>query len=97
TIIGNVVNLRPQLNWFERRPLFGQRIVVTRARTQSGPLSQMFAELGAEVVGIPAIKIIPPDQKQDLVDALLELNSYDWLVFTSPNGVTAFFEIFFRR
>lgn len=97
TIIGNVVKLRPQLNWFERRPLFGKRIVVTRTREQASQLSQKLTENGAEVLEIPTIRIEPSDRKQDIVDALLELNSYDWLVFTSPNGVTAFFDLFFKR
>ncbi len=96
-VIGEVVNLRPKLNWFENRPLFGQRIVVTRARDQAAQLSRPLAELGAEVLEIPVIKIEPPSRRQDLVDALLELNSYDWLIFTSPNGVTAFFDYFFRQ
>lgn len=96
TIIGDVVKLRSGLNWFESRPLFGQRIVVTRTREQAGRLSGQLAERGAEVLEIPTIKIAPPSRKQDLVDALLELNSYDWLVFTSPSGVTTFFEYFFR-
>ncbi|MBM3846436.1 MAG: uroporphyrinogen-III synthase, partial [Verrucomicrobia bacterium] len=52
--------------------------------------------LGAEVLEIPTIRIAPPDDRQGLVDALLELNSYDWLVFTSPNGVTSFFDAFFK-
>ena len=97
TIIGNVVKLRPQLNWFERRPLFGKRVVVTRTREQASQLSQKLTEDGAEVLEIPTIRIEPSDRKQDIVDALLELNSYDWLVFTSPNGVTAFFDLFFKR
>jgi uroporphyrinogen III methyltransferase/synthase len=99
TIIGDVVKLRGKLNWFERRPLFGRRIVVTRTREQASQLSKQLADLGAEVLEIPTIKIVPPseDRRQDIVDALLELNSYDWLVFTSPNGVTAFFDLFFKR
>ena len=96
-IIGDVVKLREKLNWFERRPLFGQRIVVTRSREQGGRLSGRLRELGAEVIEVPTIKFEPPEEKQSLVDALLELNSYDWLVFTSPNGVTKFFEYFFKR
>jgi uroporphyrinogen III methyltransferase/synthase len=96
-VIGDVVKLRDKLNWFERRPLFGRRIVVTRAREQAGQLSRQLKERGAEVLEIPTIKIQPPTGHQDLVDALLELNSYDWLVFTSPNGVSTFFEYFFRR
>ncbi len=97
TLIGEVVKLRDTLNWFERLPLFGKRVVVTRSRAQSGKLSRRFAELGAEVLEIPVVKGLPPENKQNLIDALLELNSYDWLVFTSVNGVTTFFELFFRR
>jgi uroporphyrinogen III methyltransferase / synthase len=96
-ILGDVVKLRSRLNWFEHRPLFGQRIVVTRARHQAAALSRQFTELGAEVLAIPTLRIAPSDRKQEIVDALLELNAYDWLVFTSPNGVTAFFELFFKR
>jgi uroporphyrinogen III methyltransferase/synthase len=96
-VIGEVVKLRPKLNWFERRPLFGQRIVVTRTREQAGQLSRLLNDLGAEVLEVPTIKIEPPTRRQDLVDAMLELNAYDWLVFTSPNGVATFFEYFFRQ
>jgi uroporphyrinogen III methyltransferase / synthase len=96
-VIGDVVKLRPKLNWFENRPLFGQRIVVTRARDQAAQLARPLSELGANVFEIPVIKIEPPSRRQELVDALLELNSYDWLIFTSPNGVTAFFDYFFRQ
>jgi len=96
TIIGDVVKLRKKLNWFEQRPLFGQRIVVTRSRTQAGELSHKFTDLGADVLEIPCIKSAVPTNPQHLADAMLELNSYDWLVFTSATGVTAFFEYFFR-
>lgn len=96
-IVGDVVKLRKKLNWFEARPLFGQRIVVTRTREQASELSHRLQEQGAEVLEIPTIRIVPTTRKEDLVDALLELNAYDWLVFTSPNGVTAFFELYFRR
>jgi uroporphyrinogen III methyltransferase / synthase len=96
TVIGDVVSMRGKLNWFEARPLFGQRIVVTRARNQAGEFTHCLTELGAEVLEIPTIRIAPPTQHGLIAEALLELNSYDWLVFTSPNGVTAFFEIFFK-
>lgn len=96
TIIGDVVKLRKKLNWFEKRSLFGQRIVVTRTREQASQLSKQLLERGAEVLEIPTIKIIPPTKQRELAEALLELNSYDWLVFTSPNGVSAFFEYFFK-
>jgi uroporphyrinogen III methyltransferase / synthase len=97
TIIGDVVKLRRKLNWFEHRPLFGRRVVVTRARERAGDFSRKLAELGADVLEISAIKITQPTETDAIVDALLELNAYDWLVFTSANGVTAFFDIFFRR
>jgi uroporphyrinogen III methyltransferase/synthase len=96
-VIGEVVRLRAKLNWFERRPLFGRRVVVTRSRDQASELSSRLHELGAEVLSVPTIKLEAPTRREDLVDALLELNSYDWLVFTSPNGVSTFFEYFFRQ
>ncbi len=96
TVIGDVVKLRGKLNWFESRPLFGQRIVVTR-RSEQSSFAKRLTDLGADVLKVPVIKSVPPLQKDGIVDCLLELNSYDWLVFTSANGVTAFFDIFFRR
>lgn len=96
TIIGEVVNLRKHLNWFERRPLLGQRVVVTRAHEQAGEFTQRLGEMGAEVLEIPCIKIHPPSNHQNVADVMLELNSYDWLVFTSPNGVKSFFDYFFK-
>jgi uroporphyrinogen III methyltransferase/synthase len=97
TIIGDVVKLRGKLNWFEKRPLFGRRIVVTRRSEQAGGFAQRLTELGADVLEVPTIKITRPTETDAIVDALLGLNAYDWLVFTSVNGVTAFFDIFFRR
>jgi uroporphyrinogen III methyltransferase / synthase len=110
TIVGDVVKLRKKLNWFEQRPLFGQRMVVTRPLGRDAvsasqtfgdggtpSLPKRLADLGAEVLEIPAIKTVPTSNKQDIVDALLELNAYNWLMFTSANGVTAFFELFFKR
>ncbi|MGH7975190.1 MAG: uroporphyrinogen-III C-methyltransferase, partial [Limisphaerales bacterium] len=97
TVLGDVVNLRGKLNWFEKLPLFGKRIIITRARGQMAKFSQKLSELGAEVLEIPAVKSVTPDNKHNFIDALLSLNSYDWLVFTSGNGVTTFFDFFFRR
>jgi len=96
TIIGSVVKLRKQLNWFEQRPFFGQRIVVTRTRQESSQLSRQLLERGADVLEIPTIRIEPPTDRLAVADVLLELNSYDWIIFTSPKGVTAFFEFFFK-
>jgi uroporphyrinogen III methyltransferase/synthase len=95
-VIGEVVRLREKLNWFESRPLFGQRIVITRTREQASELSRRLLELGADVLEIPTIRIAPPTERHFIADALLELNSYDWIVFTSPNGVAAFFQFFFK-
>jgi len=96
TVIGEVVRLRDKLNWFERRPLFGRRIVVTRTRAQAGQLARLLLERGADVLEIPTIRIVTPTAREPIADALLELNAYDWIVFTSPNGVAAFFEFFFK-
>jgi len=92
-----VVKLRERLNWFEQRPLFGQRIVVTRQAESAGGFVNRLAELGADVLAVPTIRITEPTDRSAIVDALLSLNAYDWLVFTSANGVTAFFDLFFRR
>jgi uroporphyrinogen III methyltransferase/synthase len=96
-VIGEVVKLRPKLNWFERKPLFGRRVVVTRSKDQASQLSSKLRELGADVLEIPTIKLEHPTDRQAIVDVLLEIGSYDWLVFTSPNGVTRFFDYFFRQ
>jgi len=96
TIIGDVVKLRSTLNWFERRPLFGQRVVVTRARDQAADFARALAEHGAEVLEIPVIRIEAPTEHVPLAEALAGLNAYDWLVFTSANGVAQFFQLFFK-
>ena len=97
TVVGDVVKLREKLNWFEHLPLFGKRIVVTRSRMQAPKFTRKLSTLGAEVLEIPVVKGETPDNKQDFIDALLTLNSYDWLVFTSVNGVATFFDFFFRQ
>ncbi len=97
SILGDVVTLRDKLNWFERKPLFGQRIVVTRRSVQAGTFATRLTQLGADVLEVPTIKITEPTEKMAVVEALLELNSYEWLIFTSANGVTAFFDLFFKR
>jgi len=93
TVVGEVVALRDKLRWYDNRPLFGQRILVTRAEKQAGELSQALAELGAEPVELPAIEIKPRVENAKLRDALQRLDAaeYDWLVFTSANGVDVFF------
>jgi uroporphyrinogen III methyltransferase / synthase len=86
TIVGDVVRLREEIEWFERRPLAGKRIVVTRARAQASSLSARLRELGAEVIEMPAIRLEPLDPAP-LRRALDALSGYDWLVFTSQNAV----------
>lgn len=96
TVIGKVVSLRESLNWFENQPLFGQRIVVTRTREQASQLSQKLSRLGASILEIPTIRTVEPTQKGYLKDAFSQLGSYEWIVFTSPNGVDWFFHWFFK-
>jgi uroporphyrinogen III methyltransferase / synthase len=91
-VVGQVVKLRAQLNWYESRPLFGKRILVTRAREQAGELSALLADYGAEPVEYPVIQIVPPDTWHELDTALAELSRYHWLVFTSVNGIRPFME-----
>ncbi|MDI3548205.1 MAG: uroporphyrinogen methyltransferase / synthase [Halanaerobiales bacterium] len=86
-IVGDVVNLRAELNWFETRPLFGKSIVVTRPARQATSFCNSLREAGANVIKAPAIKILPPEDYSQLDEKLEKLASYDWVVFTSVNGV----------
>ncbi len=90
TIVGEVVNLRERLAWFERLPLFGKRIVVTRAREQAGDLSEALEELGAATIEIPTIEIHDPASWDPLDKAIGRLNEFDYLLVTSANGVRSF-------
>src|SRR5437016_4618656 len=91
-IVGEVVRLREKLNWFERLPLFGRRIVITRAREQAGSLAERLRALGADAVELPSIEIRPAVDYAALDSAIADLESYDWLIFTSANGVRFFLE-----
>ncbi len=91
-VVGEVVNLRKELNWFETRPLFGKRIVVTRSRAQASDLITKLELLGAEVLEFPTIKITPPDSWEDLDRAVRDMSSFDWVVFSSANSAQMFFE-----
>lgn len=95
-VVGHVVNLRSTLNWYENRPLFGKRIVVTRARNQSGDLVDQLTYLGGEVLEFPTIRIQATDDPDPLNEAIEYLDDYDWIVFTSVNGVDAFFDAMAR-
>lgn len=96
-VVGEVVTLRDRLKWFETRPLFGKTIVVTRAREQASDLVTALTDLGAECLEFPTIQVVPPDNWSALDAALDGLSSYDWVIFTSVNGVKYFFERLFAR
>ncbi|MBN2375592.1 MAG: uroporphyrinogen-III C-methyltransferase [Sedimentisphaerales bacterium] len=91
-LIGEVVKLREQLQWFEKRPLFGKRIVVTRARAQASELAERLEQLGAEVLECPTIRVEQPDDVAALEKAAAQVGQFDWLILTSVNGVDAFFD-----
>ena len=90
-IVGRVVALRDTLNWFEGRPLLGKKVVVTRTREQASELVDRLTELGAECLEFPTIHIVPPDDWSSLDQALAAIEGFDWIFFTSPNGVRFFF------
>ncbi len=95
-VFGEVVKLRKDLNWYEKRPLSGKRIVVTRTRKQASALSNKLRALGAHVIELPTIRIEPPSDLRAFAELVQDAHAYDWIVFTSANGVEAFFEIFFK-
>jgi len=89
-IVGEVVRLRRRLAWFESRPLFGRRIVVTRSRQQASDLRRRLEELGAEAIEFPTIRLLPPRSEKRMREAARHLGRYDWVVFTSANAVERF-------
>jgi uroporphyrinogen III methyltransferase/synthase len=95
-VFGEVVGLRDALNWYEKRPLFGKRIVVTRTRKQASVLSNKLRALGAHVIELPTIRIEPPSNLREFAELVQDAHMYEWIVFTSANGVEAFFDIFFK-
>jgi uroporphyrinogen III methyltransferase/synthase len=95
-VFGEVVALRKDLKWYEDRPLSGKRIVVTRTRKQASALSNQLRALGADVLELATIRIEPPTNLRDFAELVQDAHQYDWIVFTSPNGVEAFFEMFFK-
>ena len=95
-VFGDVVNLRTDLNWFESLPLFGKRIAVTRTREQAGDLVQRLRELGADAFEMPTIRIEPSPNKREFYELVADSPQYEWIIFTSPNGVDAFFQAFFE-
>jgi uroporphyrinogen III methyltransferase/synthase len=95
-IIGHVVSMRSKTEWFEGRPLFGKRIVVTRAREQAGQLSQLLVDQGAEVLELPFIKVEQHFDGKRVSEVLAGIAVYEWIIFTSANGVKNFFDLFYK-
>ncbi len=93
-VVGEVVNLRRELKWYEEKPMFGQRILVTREHPEG---FEPLEELGAEIIQFSTVEIVPPETWADLDRSIDTVTSYDWLIFTSSNGVKYFFKRFFER
>ena len=91
-IVGEVVTLREKLAWFDQRLLFGKTALVTRAREQASALTAELEALGAQCIEAPAIKLVPPDNYNELDTAIKQLPTYNWVIFTSVNGVEHFFK-----
>ena len=96
-VIGEVVSLRQMLNWYESKPLFGRRLLVTRSREQAGPLQRRLEAEGAAVSALPLLDIGPPDNWAPIDKAQDRLHDFAWAVFTSPNSVTFFCDRLFKR
>ena len=88
-VIGDVVRLRNKLRWFDKRPMFGKRVLVTRTREHAGELSRLLSARGAVPIELPTIRILPPDDFSSLDAAVSTLSMYDWVIFTSANAVSA--------
>jgi uroporphyrinogen III methyltransferase/synthase len=91
-VVGKVVDLHNTLQWFDSKPLFGKGIVITRPERQADDLANLLISEGAYPIHFPTIKIVPPKDWHKLDAAMEALTSYDWLIFTSANGVQFFFE-----
>ncbi len=95
-LVGEVVRGHEAIDWFEQRPLFGRRIAVTRSREQAGELRRRLEALGAEAIELPLVEIRAHTDRTAVTEVLAAIAGYQWLVFTSANGVRHFFEIFFK-
>ena len=91
-VVGEVVKLRNTLNWFENKPLFGKKVIVTRTREQSSDLLRLLGEAGADCIEFPTIEVTHLDNYDFLIQAFERLDSYNWIIFTSINGVNIFFK-----
>ncbi|HIM81607.1 MAG TPA: uroporphyrinogen-III C-methyltransferase, partial [Dehalococcoidia bacterium] len=90
-VIGPVVSLRSELAWFDRRPLFGKKVLITRSRTQASKLRSLLENLGAQAFEIPAIQTAPLEDYAQLDEAVAKLKDYRWVIFASSNAVDAVF------
>jgi len=90
-LIGRVASLRRSLRWFDTKPLFGKKIVITRAADQAHEFAWLLEDAGAEVFSFPTIQVLPPQSWGPVDQAIRRLALYDWILFTSVNGVTFFF------
>ncbi|MEM9729437.1 MAG: uroporphyrinogen-III C-methyltransferase [Myxococcota bacterium] len=97
TIVGDVVELRASLRWFDTKPLFGKRVLITRAVSQAGSLAQLLRDEGAQPVVAPTIRLAPPTDPGPLRDAVTHLDCYDWLLLTSANAVDSVFAALSRE
>jgi uroporphyrinogen III methyltransferase/synthase len=91
-VVGEVVSLREKLNWFESKPLFGKRIIVTRSRDQASVFAESLIDRGATPIEFPSIDVVPPADWSELDAALDSLAAYRWIIFTSANAIRFFFE-----
>jgi len=96
-VVGEVVALRETLQWFDSKPLFGKGVVITRPEKQADDLAKLLIKEGAKPIHFPTIKIVPPPSWRELDMAIKNLEDYDWLIFTSANGVAFFFERLFAK
>ena len=93
-VVGDVVSLRPSMQWFDTKPLFGLRIAVTRTHAQAPALTRQLEDLGASCIEVPTIRIERPSDDYAALDTAIDkISQYDWLIFTSTNGVDAFFRL----
>ena len=94
-VIGNIIREMENIHWYEDRPLMGKRVVVTRSQEQAPELVSKLSNLGADVLELPVLKICDPKDKQEFAECVANAHTYDWLVFSSTNGVRRFFDAFF--
>lgn len=94
-VIGEIIKEMDKIEWYENRPLKGKRIVVTRSRAQASGLVSELAKLGADVLELPVLRICDPEDKQGFAESVAHAHTYDWLIFSSTNGVRRFFDAFF--